>query len=221
MEVSFYLLKTKQNKKPQQKQWHGVTVFSKHLIAVYIKCSEETDPLNRSSTFSSQMVFFLPKPSGYASFSYPTRPMLLILPCFLSRLHTGHVKSTVLLVIVHIAVFEAWETQLGLYSLWSTCSFPASVIYLLVDLPPYSGRPTTPSASRKIPKCKNCFLWIFIPLEKRWDSYIQEHLKHCKYFCLYDFLTCESTHQWSFWNNNNNKKIPFQKALGIVSWLYL
>lgn len=112
--------------------------------------------------------------------------MLPILPCFLSRIHAGHVKKTVYLVIVHIAVFEAWETQLDLHSLQSVCSFPASRSYLLIDLPSYSDRPTIPSAAKKTSKCKNCFMWIFIPLRKKWDSWhIQEHLTSCQVFFAY------------------------------------
>lgn len=48
------------------------SVYFLSIIAMYSKCREESDPLNRSSTFSSQTVLFLPMPQA--------RNLFLILP---------------------------------------------------------------------------------------------------------------------------------------------
>lgn len=170
------------------------SVYFLSIIAMYFKCREESDSLNRSSTFSSQMVFFLPMPQArHLSLILSDLHCLSCLTCSPESMQAVWNKA-VYLVIVHITAFAAWETQLEQQSPQSMCSFPVPGTYLLIDLPSYSERLTILSSAKGASKCKNCFISIFSPLRKKGDSWhIQEHLTYCQYFCPCDFLTCEPT----------------------------
>lgn len=170
------------------------SVYFLSIISMYFKCREESDPLNRSSTFSSQTVLFLPMPQARNLFLIlPDLHCLSCLPCSPESTQAMW-KKAVHLVIVHITVIAAWETQLDQQSLQSMCSLPVSGTYLLIALPSHSERPTILSVAKAASKCKNCFISTFSHLRKKGDSWhIQEHLTYCQYFCPCDFLTCEPT----------------------------
>lgn len=141
------------------------SVYFLSINAIYLKCRESLILWTEAAHLAHRWFSFCQSLGlGIFPLSYQTYAAYLALlslqnPC-------RPCEKTVHLVIVHIAVFEAWETQLDLLSLQSMCSFQASKIYLLIDLLLYSGRPTVPSAAKKTSKCKNSFIWKFIPLRK-------------------------------------------------------